>query len=114
MSKWINLGDVNPLEYGGFFIRKDNKNSYDVVTLYNLEESAGEQGWLIESGYVCLDDKWIDWEAVKNFSGSLNNDYDKLYSAWQYYGYENFGGSRQIEYTKEAVINLLNGLGIEL
>ena len=115
MRKWINLGDVNPLEYNGFFVKRDGKDSFYIVAVYNMEEVEYQRkGWLIEDGYICLDDNWINWEAVKSFSGNLRNDYDKVYSAWLYYGYENFGGSRQIEYTKESVIDLLNGLGIEL
>lgn len=116
MSEWVNLGDVNPLEHGGFFIRKDDENSYDVVALHNLEESAGEPGWLIENGYVCLDDEWIDWERVKEFAGIVENVSDEMLvrSAWDYYEHVEFNGSYMQVDKKEEVLDILSGWGIEL
>jgi len=113
---WENYGDVNPLEHGGLFIRKDPdfKDCYYVIEVYMTDD---EESWLMGDCYVDISDDWIDWKGALGYTGddpSEATDIDRVIGAYSYYGAENFGGSYSKWNDKDQLIEVLEVHGIEI
>ncbi|UJH95731.1 hypothetical protein [Bacillus phage vB_BtM_BMBsp2] len=133
VNQWGNFGDNNPIEYGTKFVKADVENDgcYHVIVVESLEWTQGEEGWLLSQGYVDINDTWIDWNKITEFSGIQRYDDTevgyKVSALVEYYGIHEFNGetlSNEFdvdfngvanEVKKEAeVIALLNEQGILL
>jgi len=95
-ASWVNYGDANPMEWGGEFVKKDadypNDKCYYIVKLTNMNTACGEDGFMIEEGYVDLKDDWIEWEAVESTCDIADSDERKVCDVFGYYGINEFNG----------------------
>lgn len=95
-ASWENYGDVNALEHGGDFIKKDSDypldKCYYYVKVINMYNACGEDGYRVEEGYIDLNDSWIDWHAVETTCDVSDRDEIKVIDAVSYYGMEEFNG----------------------
>ena len=111
-----NVGDINYMDYGGHFIKKEGENYYYSVSINPLEDSETVQ-YIIQSALIDITDSWIDKKSVMSFTGMSEDDYnnDKLFyaeSVIDYYGYYHCNGSEVIESgIKKAYSTLLNFIG---
>lgn len=96
-ASWTNYGDVNALEHGGDFIKKDSDypldKCYYYVKVINMYNACGEDGFMVEEAYIDLNDSWIDWNAVETTCDVTNRDEIKVIDVVSYYGIEEFNGS---------------------
>lgn len=119
-NKFVNYGDVSPIEYGGLFIMKDTEdfpNGYNVVKLISMGWECNEEGWIIQDGYVELNDDWIEWDKVKDYIGLYDEEPDPIalvIGAWEYYGCYQFQGEEYRVATEVEVIEELSIKGIEV
>lgn len=115
-NNWENYGDMNPIKYGGFFIQEDQNGNYHTIELINLDGACGEEGFMISEAYVDINDEWIDWGRVLNYTGDDENTdpMQKVYGAFNYYGCEEFGGHSSTFSTEEETIEELKSYGIEV
>lgn len=121
MNGYVNYGDVDYLEHGGCFIKKDTEVSgecYKVVEIHKVDSEEKEVYWVVDS-YVDLSDGWIEWEKVKSYVGLENENENELpgellaREALSYYGSDNFNGSKTEFDSVEEVIEELKLYGIE-
>ncbi|AGY48660.1 hypothetical protein Spock_260 [Bacillus phage Spock] len=95
-ASWTNYGDVNALEHGGDFIKKDSDypldKCYYYVKVINMYNACGEDGYRVEEGYIDLNDSWIDWNAVETTCDVSDRDEIKVIDVVSYYGMEEFNG----------------------
>ncbi|UNA01665.1 OCR-like antirestriction protein [Bacillus phage vB_BcgM] len=95
-ASWENYGDVNALEHGGVFIKKDTDypldKCYYVVKVINMDSACGEEGYMVEECYMDLKDDWIDWEAVESTCDIAESDGVKVCDLLSYYGITEFNG----------------------
>jgi len=95
-ARWTNYGDVNALEHGGDFIKKDIDypldKCYYYVKVINMYNACGEDGYRVEEGYIDLNDSWIDWNAVETTCDVTDRDEIKVIDVVSYYGMEEFNG----------------------
>ena len=115
-ASWINVGDIDFMEHGGEFVKRDTDlpldKCYHVVKVTNMYEACREEGYLVELGYVDIKDDWIDWEAVESGCDITDTDLTKVSNLISYYGIENFGGeSYKYDEESEALEHLAE-LGI--
>lgn len=124
---WQSQADVNFVEYGGTFVRRDGWDCYEVIVLENMAqhdsafEDADRKYYLAEA-YVDLEDSWIDYESVGECYGiavdRLSDEYDPeelAYACVGYYGAHEFGGCERIEKnlkTYEEVMEVLKAYEI--
>lgn len=121
---WSNHGDVNPIEHGGFFIKKLDSDVfnryYAVIEIINMsgfmEDEEGR--WLVTDGRVDLDmDDWIDWGDALSVIGLEDeprdeiDDTDLIYGAYANYGAENFGDINEA-FSEQEVMDMLEAYGI--
>ncbi|AIF72143.1 hypothetical protein LD11_gp267 [Bacillus phage Riley] len=115
-ASWENYGDVNALEHGGVFIKKDmdypGDKCYYIVKLINMTSACGEDGFTIEEGYVDLKDDWIDWEAVESTCDIADSDEIKVVDVFGYYGVNEFNGESTIYDNESEVLEHLANIGI--
>lgn len=104
MNEWKNYGDVNPVEYGGTWIKKDNENCFLVVRSIPIEED----GYLFEDLYVDISSSWIDWNFVNELSDGDINDgpIEKVLKLIDCYSNLEFGTEKIIK-NEEDLINEL-------
>lgn len=115
-TSWINTGDLDFMAYGSLFIKRDSDlpldKCYHIVNLINMPWSCGIDGYMIEIGYVDINDSWIDWEAVDSSCDITDDDCVKVSNLLSYYGITEFGGETY-KYDEELeVLEHLAGLGI--
>jgi hypothetical protein len=77
-NKWYNLGDVNPREHGGVFVKRDG-NEIETVSIDPLEdlglynsEYKGKKGYIIQRRSDYVDELFQSYEQFKE-----NGDKDK-------------------------------------
>ncbi|AHJ87106.1 hypothetical protein JBP901_gp037 [Bacillus phage JBP901] len=98
VNQWRNFGDDSPIEYGTVFVKADveQENCFYVIHVISRDWTEGINEWLLSYGYVDLNDDWIDWKAIKNFSGIQRHDETeegyKVSALVEYYGIHEFGG----------------------
>lgn len=102
-----NYGDVNPLEHGGIWVKRESKNEYEILknnpetnTLYDL--------------LVDITDSWIEKDSVMSFIGMTEENFNPLQFAigcTDYYSPENFGNTYKYE-TQNELIDMLFARGI--
>jgi len=117
MSKYINFGDVNYMDYEGLWIKQDeaDSNCYYFVKINNLTDSCGEYGYLLEEGSVNLTDDWIKWDEVYSsydIDNTAENE-EKVICLIGYYSVLEFGTSQKVD-TKLEALEFLESYGIEL
>ncbi len=90
------LGDVNPIQYGGFFKKRNGD------WLFWRQPCITKK--ILVYGGSCPTDSdfsWCNWEHILSYIGEKTIPEDphlKLYAAAEYYGWENFD-QYPIEYT---------------
>lgn len=115
-ATWTNYGDVNPLEHGGLWIKKDTEiksdTCYYVVKVDKVEDF--ENTWLYNEGYVDISDTWIKWEDIKNSCDTPSDATDerKVIDAIWYYGLVEFGGMEELKEGRKAIREAINANGI--
>lgn len=112
---WKNYGDVNPVEHGGIFIKKDGTDfprCYYVITIYKAPE---DDVWILSDMYVDLNDDWYDWDSVYIYASVSedDSDIDKVIALTQYYGSVEFGHDELI-HGEENAIEFVKDLGISV
>lgn len=112
---WENYGDVNPIEHGGIFIKKDTEDfprCYYVVRI-DYNEEAGHF-WL-QDLYVDLNDDWFEWDAVHSYADTsdVSDDIDKVIALISYYSYLEFGTAYEVQ-DYDEVVKALKEFGIEV
>lgn len=115
-NSWENYGDVNPIEHGGMFVKKDTygERNFYVIQLTPMDGSDKEE-WLIQDGYIDLDDSWIEWGSVQS-TMDTPKDADDEYLAtdvMHYYG-GHTGAEEFVLDDREEVVNFLQNRGIEV
>ncbi|MEB9013938.1 hypothetical protein P4H82_27605 [Bacillus cereus] len=95
-ASWTNYGDVDALENGGDFIKKDSDypldKCYYYVKVINMYNACGEDGYRVEEAYIDLKDDWIDWEAVESSCDVAERDEIACINLLSYYGVNEFNG----------------------
>jgi uncharacterized protein YuzB (UPF0349 family) len=108
-TKYINFGDENPLSYYGIWLRKDSDNEkcFDIVKVDNLEWCSGstENRYRLEEGSIDITDDWINWSEVYNCYdlNDESSDEEKAISAVQNYTILEFGSTKDVKTTREAL-----------
>ncbi|BEU14718.1 hypothetical protein [Bacillus phage CM1] len=98
VNQWGNFGDDSPIEHGTVFVKADveQENCFYVIQVISRDWTEGINEWLLSYGYVDLNDDWINWKAIKNFSGIQRHDETeegyKVSALVEYYGIHEFGG----------------------
>lgn len=113
VNEWVNYGDVNPVEHGAVFVKRDSEVSgrqFYVVSVYRFDSSK----WQLIDGYIDLDDTWIDWNAVKVTMGTSENaDNESLaVDCMHYYGNNLSNGEVEIFESEKRVRERLERLEI--
>lgn len=106
--EYKNYGDVNPLEYGGIWVRKNTETEFDIVR-YDPEDR------IFANLLVNIFDSWIDRISVMNFIGMTEETFDSIWFAIgciDYYVYENFGFTYEIK--RDELLSILKARGIEI
>lgn len=111
-NSWVNLGDMDPIEHGGIFVRKDKDfpKACDVIMVNFLD--AAEK-FFVDEGYVDTEDDWIEWEDIINYTGYTPETVEeKAMEVVQFYGSYQTGG-RVVELeSKKEVVEYLASYGI--
>lgn len=110
VRKWENYGDVNPIEHGGFWIKPDVPTFPGCFYIVETVPRDDEYGWFLSDGYVDLNDNWIDWKAVYDYTDTNWTDEPiiRARAVFQYYGPAEFQGEC-IQIKKES--ELIKELG---
>ena len=110
MNKWFNYGDINPLEHGGLWIRKDTfyPTCYDFVKV----DIDCDQNYMYCSGYIDISDTWINWNAINDVCGASEDDFWKVVNAIYYYGVGEFQAHYTITNSRREVRKFVNSYGI--
>ncbi|QEM43317.1 HU-like domain-containing DNA binding protein [Bacillus phage Chotacabras] len=115
-SSWTNYGDVNALEHGGSFIKKDSdyplEKCYYIVEVIDMNTACGEDGFMVEEAYIDLNDSWIDWEAITESYDIAESDEMKVKDAFSYYGVIEFNGETYKFDNESEVLEHLAAKGI--
>lgn len=116
LMTWGNYGDVNPIDHGGMFVSKDEdvERSFYVIQVTPLEDST-EERWLVQDGYIDLDDSWIEWDRLKATMDTPENADDEYLAidVMQYYG-GHTGCSEFIVKDRAELVEYLQNNGIEI
>lgn len=116
--RWVNYGDVNPLEHGGIFVASDEEiNGKDFEGYFYVERVQKlpmSDSYVVDSAYIGLDNA-KDLAEVEAAIGSLEDfsDEKKAVALLEHFGGENFGTVDIYHSTKE-VLEYFRGIGIEL
>lgn len=97
-QKWENFGDVNPIEHGGIFVKKDIEINSDTCyyIVKNVYDEDGEKHILYDL-YIDISDDWIEKESVMDYIGMTKENFDPIFYAigcTEYYNYLEFQGDR--------------------
>lgn len=93
-KNWSFIGDVNPLDHGGMWIKQTGYTNYDMVQVVPTEEGYTE----IHDMYVEITDEWLDFPAVAAYGDYKTSDPIEHFiaSAVSYHGQVNFGSTAPI------------------
>lgn len=110
--KWVNKGDINPIEHFGIFMLQDDNDSDG---FYVVEVNQFEKGkWLVTDCYVYIAESWIDWKDVAQAMDSqLEDNMERAFCAYAHYGHNEFG-TFEIFTDRAKVVEELQGHGIEI
>jgi hypothetical protein len=119
MSKWNAYGDVNPLIYGGTWVKKESDTNYRVVKFYPNEGEYNQEIFgEIQNLYVDISSNWIEKDEVMSYIDMSENNFNpELYAiaCTDYYSVLNFGDEYDLKkLNEEEVLKTLNSLGIQL
>ena len=109
-----NYGDVDFLEHGRLVDM--DRDTASVLFCEPVCDSDGK--YLFALCEVCLDDVWIDWRAISDFTGGWDflepDDIGpcKAVDAIEYHGAENFGTPELL--TRDEVIRRVEAMGVLL
>jgi|SRR5699024_3130768 len=115
---WLNMGDVNPLDWGSTFVSMDTICGCFFVL--ELEVIEGMKQYRLHESYVDITDSWIDWDSVYNCYGVEPNrvkfvtNYEKALFIVGYYGHHELGGYNHNVIGLSDVIEYLDDVGIRL
>jgi hypothetical protein len=106
INSWVNYGDVNPLVYGGIWIKKFSSNEFYIVRNFNDNDCS-----IIYCDSLMIDitESWIEKERVMNYIGMTYHDFDSIQFAIgciEYYSYENFGNRYKLNSQDELIEEL--------
>lgn len=109
---WEYIGDVNPFEHGGTWLRQEegNEPAFEFVTV----QEAQDEHVVIAHGTIDLEDSWIDKDAVSNYSDvKYSNNAETANAVLSYYGYYEFNQDPNYENSESKLRAYLKGHGIE-
>lgn len=114
-TNYENLGDVNPIEHGGFFISEDfdREKCFHVVVIDQLPDS--ENSWLLKTCFIDMNDVSKDDIANATDDRDENNlsDKDIIFDLVLHYGVNHFySPDFKIIEGEENVIKELNSYNI--
>ena len=91
---WENYGDVNPIEHGGFWIKPDVPTFPGCFYIVESSVMDDQYGWFVSDGYVDINDDWIEWKGVYEYTDTNWTDepHIRAMAAFQYYGPHEFSG----------------------
>lgn len=113
INKWLNYGDVNPLDYYGIWISQENTGDYIVVKVINMYDACNGTGYLLEDCMVDITDSWIDLEAVYSFMGIDGTDPIMVaLGIVEYYGCYQCSGSTENVTSRKEARQYINNFGI--
>lgn len=114
---WVYIGDVNPVEHGGTWVRVSEVGT-EVYEFIKLQEWFDER-IALATGEVCVTDDWIDQQAIENFGdvSLVGNPHEYVESVVSYYGIGEFDQSPNFYLvdgvsTEEDIRAFLEGEGI--
>lgn len=116
LSTWRFIGDVNPVEHGGIWIRL-SEGSQDDYEFVKVQEWFDEH-IAVATGVVCVSDEWIDREGVESYGdvSLVMNPVGYVESVVSYYGFGQFDSSPDYipvdDNTESKVRAFLDGQGI--
>lgn len=118
MSAWVNVGDVNPVENGGLWVKKDENvtRAFHVIEWLPFVYRGKLKGW-ISSGFVDLNAQWIDYSLISDYVGNqrFRNMVDEVLVSvvFKFYNVSNFDGCTMC-ITERQLMQRLDELGIRL
>ena len=116
MNKWENYGDENPVEHGGFWVKKerDIEDCYYVITLAYYPDN---ENFILTDMYIDISSYWIDWKKISDYLGIPIEKLeikDKIIGAISYYDYLNFEGDVLSFKSEEEVLKKLLEYSIKI
>jgi hypothetical protein len=119
MAKYVNYGDVNPVEHGGLFIALDEEvgegNCFYVVEINKFDDI--DDSWLFQDSYIDLND--VSEQQYKEASDGIDFAEDETDSARRvsylvsYFGHNTFSdGHEQVIKGEEDLKEELLSYGI--
>ncbi|MNL91085.1 hypothetical protein D3C81_08130 [compost metagenome] len=116
--RWVNYGDVNPLEHGGIFVASDEEINGKAFEGYfyveRVQKLPMSDSYVVDSAYIGLDNA-KELAEVEMALGSLEgfSDEKKAVALLEHFGGANFGTVDIYHSTKE-VLEYFRVIGIEL
>jgi hypothetical protein len=101
MAQWENLGDVNPIQHGGFWITQDKDRENCFYVLSNQPSEEIEDQHTFYDLYFDLTDSWIEWDQVESSCDKTDDPLRKCQNLFWYYGGQNFGDAGRTIDTNE-------------
>lgn len=115
MSEWTAHGDVNPLDYGGQWVKSNGNGEYLIVSVRNMQWDCGEDGYLLESALIGINDSWIDKNSISAYSGEPYKDNpETVINIFEYWGSFHCGGDSKKVETRDEAIEFIRNFGIEI
>ena len=115
VNKYVNYGDVNPMEHGGIWLKRDldTDENYPCFWVVTIQLNENED-YITRDLYVDLSSDWIEWDSVYSFAGiDVNATFEeKVIAAIEYYNPLNFGVESVC--SKEDIQTFLSDRGIEV
>lgn len=113
MNGWEYLGDVNPFEHGGTWLRPE-EGSETIFEFVNVQEATDEHV-MISHGTVDLEESWIDKDLVSKFADvNYAKDMVTATAVLSYYGVNEFSSDPNFENSESKMKAYLKGQGIIL
>lgn len=112
-DQYTNYGDVNPLDYGGIWVKYLGNNEYDIIQ--NTPDEEKENNQSVYDLTVNITDSWIERKLIMSYIGMTEENFDPLEYAIgciNYYAPENFGSSYNM--STEELIDFLKARNIEV
>lgn len=115
---WVFIGDVNPIEHGGIWIREEEGGNGEQFEFVKVQEWFDEH-IAIAHGTLDITDDWIDREGVESYGDSslAESPHNYVATVVDYYGIGEFDQSPNYlpvdDNTEELAKAYLKGQGIE-
>lgn len=112
---WVNYGDVNPLEHGGIWVRKDADIEGAYYIVKNVYRPVAEL-YEVYDLWVETGEEWQEKNLVMDYIGMTEDTFNEIHYAialTDYYNFLNFGEVLSFK----GIIELgdyLIGIGIEI